>query len=85
VRDDLFSYAKLPEYSAHIPGQWRPASFAIVPDAFDEGNGLLNATMKLVRHKVCELYRARIDELYASGTADPLIPGNREVLRAMLS
>ena len=84
VRDDLFAYAKLPEYSADIPGQWRPASFAIVPDAFDESNGLLNATMKLVRHKVCDFYRPRIDEMYASGTADPMLPGNRETLRVML-
>ena len=64
--------------------QWRPSSFAFVTGAFDESNGFLNATMKLVRHKVREFYQPRLDEVYASGTADPMLPGNREALKAIL-
>ena len=84
IRDDIFAYAKVPEYAADIPGHWRPSSFALVTGAFDESNGLLNATMKLVRHKVRDMYQARLDEVYASGTADPMLPGNREALKAIL-
>ena len=84
VRDDIFAYAKVPEYASNIPGQWRPASFALVTGAFDESNGFLNATMKLVRHKVREFYQPRLDEIYASGTANPILQGNRDVLKAIL-
>ena len=75
---------KVDAYSANIPLQWRPSSFAIVTGAFDESNGLLNATMKLVRHKVRDFYQARLDEIYAGGSADPMLPGNREALKAIL-
>jgi len=84
IRDDIFAYTKVDAYSANIPLQWRPSSFAIVTGAFDESNGLLNATMKLVRHKVRDFYQTRLDEIYAGGSADPMLPGNREALKAIL-
>ena len=84
VKADISAYTNVPEYAADIPVQWRPASFALVTGAFDESNGFLNATMKLVRHKVREFYQPRLDEIYASGTADPMLPGNRDVLKAVL-
>ena len=83
VLADLGAFAKNPDY-AGIPPQWRPASFAIIPGVIDETNGLINSTMKLVRHKVREFYRLRIDEIYATGVADPHLPGNREALRLIL-
>ena len=84
IRDDIAAFAKNAEY-AGIPLQWRPASFAIIPGVFDESNGLVNSTMKLVRYKVREFYRSRIDEIYAGQSADPCIPGNREALRTILA
>ena len=84
IRDDLFAYTKVPAYAAEIPPQWRPASFALVLGAFDENNGLLNATLKLVRHNVREVFKDRLAEIYASGTADPVLAGNRAVLRVIL-
>jgi len=84
IREDVFAYEKVAEYASNIPKQWRPASFAVVPGIFDENNGLLNATMKMVRHKVRDMYRSRLDEIYASGIADPLLSGNRDALKAIL-
>jgi long-chain acyl-CoA synthetase len=84
IRDDLTAFAKQADYSG-IPAQWRPSSFAIIPGVFDESNGLVNSTLKLVRHKVREYYRARIDEIYQSGSADPCTAGNREALRKILA
>lgn len=84
LREDVFAYAKKPEYAANIPSQWRPASFAVVPGVFDENNGFLNATLKMVRHKVREAFQPRIDELYQGGSADPMLPGNRKALREIL-
>ncbi|MBN2510140.1 MAG: AMP-binding protein [Spirochaetales bacterium] len=82
VRKDLCVFHTHPDY-ADIPSQWRPSSFVIIPEAFSEDHGLVNSTMKLVRHKVREHYRDRIEEMYATGTADPHFPGNREALKAL--
>lgn len=82
VKSDLCAFKHHAEYGK-IPAQWCPSSFAIIPFAFDENNGLINSTLKLVRHKVREYYHSRIEEIYASGIADPHIEGNRQALRDM--
>jgi len=84
IRDDISNFTKHPDYSG-IQIQWRPASFAIIPGVFEESNGLINSTMKLVRHKVRDLYKSRIDEIYAKGSADPMIPGNRAALKSIIT
>ena len=79
IREDVTAFAKHPDYSS-IPAQWQPASFAIIPGVFDENNGLVNSTLKLVRHKVRDFYRSRIDEIYSDNSNQ----GNREALRVIL-
>ena len=82
IRDDLLAFTAHKDYST-LPAQWRPASFALIAQPFDESNGLINSTLKLVRHKVCEVHKDRIDELYATGTADPFSRGNRQAVREL--
>lgn len=82
IRDDLLAFTAHKDYRT-LPTQWRPASFALIAQPFDESNGLINSTLKLVRHKVCEVYKDRIDELYATGTADPFSRGNRQAVREL--
>ncbi|MDR1047675.1 MAG: AMP-binding protein, partial [Treponema sp.] len=83
VREDLIAFRPLPGRRV-IPPRWRPASFAIIPGAFDESNGLINSTMKLVRHRIRDFYRTRIEEMY-QGIADPHSMGNRAALRELFS
>ena len=80
IREDLACFKDHPDYS-HIPSQWRPASFVIIPNAFDESSGLINSTLKLVRHKVRDFYKDRIAEVYSGGAADPHNESNRKALR----
>ena len=82
IRNDLALFHAHEDYSS-IPAQWRPASFAIMAKPFDEEHGLVNSTLKLVRHKVREHYRDRIEEIYAGGTPDPHLPGNRKAIEEM--
>ncbi|MDR1286744.1 MAG: AMP-binding protein [Treponema sp.] len=83
LRDDLAAFKDTGSGGA-IPAQWRPASFAVIPEAFGEEHGLVNSTMKLVRHRVRDFYRSRIGEIYAGPAADPHLPGNRDALRRVL-
>jgi len=48
-----------------VSDQWIPSVFEIIPDEFSEENGLVNSTMKLVRYRVAEFYKERIEAMYA--------------------
>ncbi len=50
----------------HVPGNWLPKTMMLVPEPFSEAQGLINSTMKLVRHKVVERYNDLIEEMYTS-------------------
>ena len=51
-------------YADEFPDRWLPAALAIVDEAFTEQNGLVNSTMKIVRGKVEEYHKGRIDYMY---------------------
>ena len=51
-------------YADEFPDRWLPAALAIVDEAFTEQNGLVNSTMKIVRGKVEEYFKGRIDYMY---------------------
>ena len=61
IPEDLTAFMKHQDCKGLSP-QWRPATFAIIPGVFDETNGLVNSTMKLVRYKARDVYRPRLDE-----------------------
>jgi long-chain acyl-CoA synthetase len=83
ILDDISTFKAHADYR-NIPAQWIPSSFAVIPEAFDEKNGLVNSTMKLVRHKVRAFYQGRIDEIYGQGTADAHTEGNRQTISALI-
>ncbi|WP_418983783.1 AMP-dependent synthetase/ligase [Alistipes sp.] len=51
-------------FAGEFPERWLPAGLAIVEEPFTEQNGLVNSTMKVVRTKVEEHFRRRLDYLY---------------------
>ena len=53
-------------YGEEFPDRWLPAALAIVDEAFTEQNGLVNSTMKVVRGKVEEYHKGRIDYMYTT-------------------
>ena len=55
-----------PVAASSIPSQWIPGRFAIIAEPFSEADGLVNSTMKLVRYKIFEFHKKRIQELYES-------------------
>ncbi len=47
-----------------FPHRWLPASFSIIDEGFTEDNQLLNSVMKIVRYKITEYYKTRLDYMY---------------------
>ena len=68
-----------------FPDRWLPSAIAIVGEPFTEQNGLVNSTMKVVRSKVEERYRERLDALYTPEGKKNDSPENLEALRQLLA
>ncbi len=68
-----------------FPDRWLPSAIALVDEPFTEQNGLVNSTMKVVRSKVEERYRERLDQLYTPEGKKSDSAANLEALRKLLS
>ncbi len=64
VKADVDKFKKGGELEGMFPERWLPSTFAVLPEAFTEQNGMMNSTMKVVRGKVEKFYKDRIDHLY---------------------
>jgi long-chain acyl-CoA synthetase len=63
---DLFvhavqAYRTEPKLKTRFPGKWLPTTFAILGEPFSEANRLLNSTLKMVRWRIVQNYKDRID------------------------
>lgn len=67
-----------------FPHRWIPSGFAVIEEPFSEQNGLVNSTMKIVKHKVYEAYASRIASLYTPEGKQAASPENLEALRKIL-
>jgi long-chain acyl-CoA synthetase len=48
-----------------FPQRWLPVAIAILEQGFTEENGLMNASLKMVRGKIMEKYSDLIEFLYS--------------------
>jgi long-chain acyl-CoA synthetase len=60
--------------------EWLPAAFALLGGGFTEENHLLNSSLKMVRRKIAEFYRNRLDYLYTPEGKDPYSRHNRTII-----
>lgn len=58
------------KYKDMFPSRWLPATFAILGEPFTEQNKFMNSTLKIVRGKITEFYKNRIDYMYTSEGKD---------------
>ena len=52
------------KFEGEFPERWIPAGIGIIGEAFTEENKFMNSTLKMVRGKITEFYKNRIDYLY---------------------
>ena len=65
LQREINEYRKGGKYEGVFPERWLPAALAVISEPFTEQNGLINSTMKIMRPKVEECYKDRIEKLYA--------------------
>jgi len=66
-----------------FPGRWLPSAVAVLGEGFTEQNHMLNSTMKMVRGKIVEFYRTRLDDLYTAEGRSILNARNRTIVARM--
>jgi long-chain acyl-CoA synthetase len=64
IENEINEYRTNGKYGKMFPQRWLPAAIGILHEGFSEENGLVNATMKIIRGKVTEKYSSLIDFLY---------------------
>lgn len=62
--NEINDYKKGGKHDGMFPERWLPSSIIILPEAFTADNGMVNATMKMVRGKINEHYAKELEFLY---------------------
>jgi len=68
-----------------FPSRWLPASIAIISEPFSQDNAMINTTGKMVRGKIVEHYRDRIDYLYTPEGKNIFNPENFKAMRKLFN
>lgn len=63
-----------------FPSRWLPAAVAVLGEPFNEQNEFLNSMLKMVRSKIADFYKSRIDYLYTPEAKDILNAQNRTIV-----
>jgi long-chain acyl-CoA synthetase len=67
-----------------FPSRWLPAAVAILDEPFNADNKLLNSLGKMVRAKIVERYRDKLDYLYTPEAKNIINPGNLAAIKKVL-
>jgi long-chain acyl-CoA synthetase len=84
IEKELHQYKGHGHYHKMFPQRWLPAASGILSEAFTEDNHMMNSTMKMVRGKITEKYRDRIELLYTSDGKDFYGKENAEAMTKLL-
>ncbi len=80
IESEIHEYRSGGKFAAMFPQRWLPPAIAIVDEAFTEDNHMMNSTMKIVRGKITEQFRKRIDFLYTPDAKDICNQSNMEAI-----
>lgn len=70
VEKEINEYFGGGKHQGLFPERWLPTTIGILPEAFTEENKMLNSTMKMVRKKVEEYYKDKMEFLYSNSAKD---------------
>ncbi len=83
LESEISAYRDGGQFSGMFPERWIPSSFAVLGEGFTEENKFLNSTLKMVRGRITEFYRDRIDFMFTSEGRDILNHQNKMIIKRM--
>jgi long-chain acyl-CoA synthetase len=67
-------------HAGEFPARWLPSAVAVLGEAFTEQNHFLNSTLKMVRGRIMDFYRNRLDHLFTPEAKDITHGQNRTII-----
>ena len=64
LESEVDAYRDGGAYEGMFPSRWLPSAIGVLGDAFTEQNGFMNSTLKMVRGRITEFYKTRLDYLF---------------------
>jgi long-chain acyl-CoA synthetase len=64
IESEVDEYRINGKYGNMFPHRWLPVAIGVLNESFNEENGMVNSTMKIVRGKITDHYKEFIDWLY---------------------
>ncbi len=80
IQDEINKFKKGGDYEGMFPERWLPSAIAILGEGFTEENKFLNSTLKMVRGKITEYYKPRIDYLFTAEAKNIANPHNLNIV-----
>jgi long-chain acyl-CoA synthetase len=68
------------KHAGQFPARWLPAAIAVLGEGFTEQNHFLNSTLKMVRGRIADFYRTRLDHLFTPEAKDIANAQNRTIV-----
>ena len=85
IQSELMAYRVGGKHAHLCPERWLPAVVAVLPEALNEQNGMINSTMKVVRAKVYDRFKEEIDYLYTPEGKEITNKRNLQNLKQLIS
>lgn len=83
LESEIAEYKGDGKFSGEFPERWIPAAIAVLGEGFTEQNRLMNSTLKMVRGKIADFYKNRIEYLFTSDGKDVCNYQNRMIIKRM--
>jgi len=83
LKGEIDQYRENGKYAHLFPARWLPSAIALLGEEFTEENHFLNSTLKMVRGKIIEFYKNRIEHLYTSEAKDICNQSNKIIISRM--
>jgi long-chain acyl-CoA synthetase len=83
LESEIKEYRTGGRYAGEFPERWLPSAVGVLGEGFTEQNHFLNSTLKMVRGKITEYYKERIDFLYTGEGKDILNHQNKNIIKRM--
>lgn len=83
LEDQIKAYKTGGRYAGQFPERWLPSAFAVLGEGFTEQNRMLNSTLKMVRGRITEFYKNRMDFLFTPEGKEVCNHQNRTIVRRL--
>lgn len=83
LESEIVEYKQGGKFAGEFPERWMPAAIAVLGEGFTEQNKFLNSTLKMVRSKITEFYKDRIDYMFTPEGKNICNHQNRMIVKRM--